>query len=276
MRRILASTSFGAALALCGCVGGMPSSSTNSSAPAAELHFSLTDAPGPYDKILVHVVAVDVHRKGDADAEAADGGSDDSTTPPTMPPETTPPSDAPDGGVSTSDVRQVESVGDAADSAWVRIATPDQVIDLLTLSNGVTLDLGGTNLPAGDYDMMRLVVSDGSVVVGGQTYPLTVPSGMNSGIKMRYQLSLTSDVSTTITIDFDGNASVIQTGNGSYLLSPVLRVKGREDHPRAHQHGRPDGGAEPGDTSGEPGGMQPAGVPDGGMGAGAHTPHMHR
>jgi hypothetical protein len=228
------------AVAVTGCssMGGAGSTGTTgntsgASAGSSELRFALTDAPGPFDQILVRITAIDVHQAGAAAAPAPSGAVGGGDT-----------AQAPDGGdtdgTATADDDDGDAAGDTSGGTWSPIAALDQTIDLLTLQNGVTLDAGGAMVPAGAYDMVRLVVSSGSVVLGGQTYPLTIPSGAQSGVKLRYALDLSADMATTVTLDFDGAASVVETGKGAYLLKPVLSVKSRDDHARG------DGGAASG------------------------------
>ena len=81
-----------------------------------------------------------------------------------------------------------------ADKGWSEVVqTPPNRVDLLTLINGVFLDLGKTTLPAGRYKQVRLVLAENdnahplanSVVPTGQAETaLTIPSGSQSGIKL--------------------------------------------------------------------------------------------
>jgi hypothetical protein len=81
---------------------------------------------------------------------------------------------------------RIHRLGDG-DDVWV-VVRPDSAttFDLLELRNGVFTTLGfATGIPAGSYNQLRLVLGDGSnVVVNGATQPLTVPSGLQSGIKV--------------------------------------------------------------------------------------------
>lgn len=126
-----------------------------------------------------------------------------------------------------------------ADGGWseVVLATPQRV-DLLTLTNGTLLPLGQTQLPAGKYTQMRLVLGStppagspaGTLAnsikpTGGTETALTTPSGMQSGLKMNIDIDVPADKVADFAIDFDACKSFVKAGNsGQYLLKPVLSV----------------------------------------------------
>ena len=71
--------------------------------------------------------------------------------------------------------------------------TEPREIDLLDFQNGATVNLlDGVEVEAGEYDWMRLEViaeqnrNDGSYILfeSGEQYPLYVPSGSQSGLKL--------------------------------------------------------------------------------------------
>lgn len=131
-------------------------------------------------------------------------------------------------------VHQSSNVSDS-DPGWseVVLAAPMQV-DLLTLTNGTLAPLGQTQLPAGTYTQMRLVLAaNGGTTplanaiqpAGGQLVPLTTPSGLQSGLKMNVNLTVNPDTVADSAIDFDACKSIVKAGNsGQYLLKPVLSV----------------------------------------------------
>ena len=135
-------------------------------------------------------------------------------------------------------VHQSSSAGDS-DAGWseVVLATPQRV-DLLTLSNGVLLPLGQTELPAGTYTQMRLVLGDtppagspaGTLAnaikpTGSAETELTTPSGQQSGLKMNVNLAVPAGQVADFAIDFDACKSFVRSGNsGKYILKPVLAV----------------------------------------------------
>jgi hypothetical protein len=79
------------------------------------------------------------------------------------------------------------------DSGWSDIAlSPPLKIDLLTLTNGALVDLGQTNIAAGQYNLLRLVLAPNGagspansvVPINGAETPLDTPSGLQSGLKV--------------------------------------------------------------------------------------------
>ncbi|MEP6876670.1 MAG: DUF4382 domain-containing protein [Burkholderiales bacterium] len=133
-------------------------------------------------------------------------------------------------------VRVNQSV-DAADgdAGWSEIViNPAKRIDLLTLSNGVLLDLGQTSLPAGKYTQLRLVLAanggatplaNSVVPTGAAETALTTPSAQQSGIKLNTDIDVASDQVADFVLDFDACKSIVKRGNsGQYNLKPVISV----------------------------------------------------
>ena len=114
---------------------------------------------------------------------------------------------------------------DGAVEGWEDLSLQAGTFDLLQLQNGVLTTLALGNLPAGHYDQLRLVLGDGSnVVVNGVTYPLTVPSGMSSGLKLIGSFDVVEGETRELTLDFDAAHSIHHIGNGKYMLRPVVRL----------------------------------------------------
>lgn len=121
------------------------------------------------------------------------------------------------------------------DAGWseVVLGTPQRV-DLLTLTNGSLLPLGQTELPAGRYTQMRLVLASNTPAdplanaitpTGGQQTALTTPSGQQSGLKMNVDLDVPAGQVADFAIDFDACRSFVKAGSsGKYLIKPVLSV----------------------------------------------------
>ena len=135
-------------------------------------------------------------------------------------------------------VHRSDTAGDN-DSGWSEVVLPaPQRVDLLTLTNGTLLPLGQTELPAGAYTQMRLVLGDeppagspaGTLAnsikpTGGAETELTTPSGRQSGLKMNVNITVPEGEVADFAIDFDACKSFVKTGNsGRYILKPVLTV----------------------------------------------------
>ena len=110
-------------------------------------------------------------------------------------------------------------------------------IDLLAFQNGDTVDLlQEADVPAGDYRWMRLKVvaernqQDGSRIefseTTGQTFPLYIPRGAESGLKLNRPFRVAAGGITRLVADFDLRKSVIapQGQEPNYILKPVLRL----------------------------------------------------
>lgn len=122
-----------------------------------------------------------------------------------------------------------------SDSGWseVVLAAPQRV-DLLTLNNGTLLPLGQTELPAGSYTQMRLVLAANTVAnplansitpTGGVETALTTPSAQQSGLKTNVNLTVPAGQVADFAIDFDACKSFVKAGNsGNYHIKPVLTV----------------------------------------------------
>ncbi len=112
-----------------------------------------------------------------------------------------------------------------SNSGWWVVNDSTATYDLLVLANGANAILGDTVLPASHYTQIRLYIADGgNVVVEGITYPLTIPSGVQSGLKLNHQFDIEPNTLYELTLDFDAESSIHQTGNGEYMLDPVIRV----------------------------------------------------
>jgi hypothetical protein len=113
-----------------------------------------------------------------------------------------------------------------ADGAWETLKLDSTTtFDLIQLQGGVLARLADGEVPAGHYTQVRLHLADGSnVVVNGTTYPLKVPSGMESGYKLIGAFDVPAGGAVDLTVDFDAARSVHRTGNGKYMLQPTCRL----------------------------------------------------
>jgi len=110
--------------------------------------------------------------------------------------------------------------------SWITLARPDTVIDFLDLVNGINVVMADTLVPTGTYKELRLVLGTGnSVVAGGVTYDLKVPSGMQSGVKIKMDFSLSNREVAELYVDFDASKSVKwNPGQDLYMMHPTFKA----------------------------------------------------
>jgi hypothetical protein len=110
-------------------------------------------------------------------------------------------------------------------SGWMTVSDDTFAVDLLTLTGDNGVVIADTLLPAGRYTQIRLLLGEGAnVVVAGQTHALEVPSGATSGLKLNHPFTLAADSLYAATLDFDAHRSIHRTGNGRWIMRPVIRV----------------------------------------------------
>lgn len=118
------------------------------------------------------------------------------------------------------------------DSGWVEVALiPSRKIDLLSLTNGILTTLGQTSLKAGHYEQIRLLLVsnqgntlNNSIVVSGSSteQAMSTPSATQSGYKVIGSFDVQANTLVDLVLDFDACHSIVQQGNGSFALKPVV------------------------------------------------------
>ena len=122
------------------------------------------------------------------------------------------------------DLRQVNVKFATDTAAWVPLQTTPGIYNLLGLQNGVDTLIAEGNFSTNVVKEIRLVLGDNnSIKAYGQIYPLTIPSGSESGLKIKVSKQLNANLETLL-IDFDAALSINQEIDG-YKLRPVLRIK---------------------------------------------------
>jgi len=136
------------------------------------------------------------------------------------------------------------STADDNDGGWVDIPVVNgpRKVDLLSLTNGVLMELGQTTLTAAFYSQIRLVLASNSSIplsntvkpTGGVETEMKTPSAQQSGLKLINGFTVAPNTVTDIVLDFDACKSVVKAGNsGMYLLKPVIRMIPRTLTPTA-------------------------------------------
>lgn len=113
-----------------------------------------------------------------------------------------------------------------ADGKWIDLPVDPMTVDLLELTNGVDTLLSSAELDPGHYKELRLILGDeNTVMVDSVLEDLKVPSGQQSGYKIKFNTELEAGEELDITIDFDASQSVHKAGkSGKYILKPVLKA----------------------------------------------------
>jgi PKD repeat protein len=110
------------------------------------------------------------------------------------------------------------------ESGWLTIVNESQTFDLVALQN-VTDLLGEKNLTVGKYTQIRLTVVSAVITINTsgviEEHTLQVPSDK---IKLIHPFSIAKNETTVLTLDFNVNQSIHQTGNGKFMLKPTIKI----------------------------------------------------
>jgi hypothetical protein len=121
------------------------------------------------------------------------------------------------------DLKEVNIKMDNDTTSWVKLQTQEGIYNLLELQNGIDTLISEVVVPQGKIKEIRLVLGENNTIKeGGETSPLIIPSGSESGLKIKINKDLRTSVDSVI-IDFDAALSVTNEAGG-YKLRPVLRI----------------------------------------------------
>lgn len=124
------------------------------------------------------------------------------------------------------------AAGDMQSDSFVVLSQETATFNLLELSNGTTAVLTTADISEGSYSEIRLHIVDAGIKLkNGQEFPLKVPSGSASGLKIKINptLDITGGMSGEILLDFDVSRSFIVAGNEhskngiKFMFKPVVR-----------------------------------------------------
>jgi len=125
------------------------------------------------------------------------------------------------------------------DTDWTVVPFADsatsRTCDLKQLEGAQDI-LGTGALTAGMYTQIRLLITAAALydtpAAPGACAPTIDPPGEPIGevevpsgeVKLNRPFELAEDGMTTIVLDFDGDQSIHETGNGRYIMQPVITV----------------------------------------------------
>lgn len=122
------------------------------------------------------------------------------------------------------DLKEVNVKFASDTSSWIYLDTKAGIYNLLSLQNGIDTLIASGTYPTGNVKEMRLVLGDQNTVVeNGQSYPLTIPSGASSGLKIKVNKDLQKGLDSLL-IDFDAALSIRKEEDG-FKLRPVVKLK---------------------------------------------------
>jgi len=205
------------------------------------LVMQITDAPAELniEKAMVTISEVQVHIAGSGEAEAE--VENELTGAETAEVETI---------AETEESEDVEEVEEKT-AGWFTIVSEAQTFDLMELV-GVADVLGSADLEEGKYTQVRLTLDSALITIDGEEFDLTVPSGK---IKLVKGFDIVAGETTTLTLDFDAQESVIATGAGDYKLKPTIKILSEEEFKgKSEEAGKPEETGAPEDK-GKPEGV---------------------
>lgn len=119
-------------------------------------------------------------------------------------------------------------------SSFIVLSEETMQFNLLDLRNGITAEMLAMHIDTGSYDMIRLHVVESEIILkDGTSFPITVPSGSSSGLKIKITpaLSVESDETSVVLLDFDVSKSFVVQGNvkahngiKGFTFKPVIRA----------------------------------------------------
>ena len=107
----------------------------------------------------------------------------------------------------------------------VELTTNQGIYNLLELVNGRDTLLVEDQAPSGFISQVRLILGDNnSIMIDSVVYDLKTPSAQQSGLKLNVHNEFIPGESYAYVIDFVVEKSIVKTGNGKYILKPVIRL----------------------------------------------------
>ncbi len=187
----------------------------------SHMQVALIDSPADYDAVLIEVVGfeykIDTSRTSGREDNDDDDDHDEEE-------DEEGEGDKDDDEEGSRDSCKVSH--DNENGYWVSVSIQPTVYNLLELNNGTEALLADFDLPAGIIRQIRVILSENnSVVIDGDTIPLTAPSAQESGLKLKIDKKIDTGKNYKLVLDFDAAKSVVRTCGRGYILKPVIHVK---------------------------------------------------
>jgi len=99
------------------------------------------------------------------------------------------------------------------------------IYNLLDFVNGKDTLIVDQQIPSGTLSQIRFILGENNSLMTGMTSNvLKTPSAQQSGLKLNVHADLLQGIAYEYIIDFDAARSIVETGNGGFILKPVLKV----------------------------------------------------
>lgn len=209
---------------LAGCDGAGVSDLTglfgNGGGGAGRLTVQITDDPFPHEFVAeawVTITRIDVLRSSDeeehepqlADEEAVDEEEEK------------------EDEESDDEEDDEDEDGDShGQSRFLTVFQSEEGVEynLVELRNGRMADLVDAEIPAGSYKQMRIFVSGGRIVLtDAREFPLRVPGGDRSGIKLRFKFEIVDGQVSELLLDFDLSRAFKPVPGGAFRHAGEIR-----------------------------------------------------
>ena len=120
------------------------------------------------------------------------------------------------------DVRSIEGL---VDDEWVSLIAEPQHADLMLTHDGTIDELDAAIVPPGHYTQVRvLLADDNAIILDDEAYPLRVPSGGQSGLKIPLNADIESGNSYELTLAFEVERNLVYNAQG-WQLKPVVQAE---------------------------------------------------
>ena len=131
------------------------------------------------------------------------------------------------GNVSSIKVTVDSISAHNSNQSWVNVSSTSKTYDLLQLKlSGYQALLADVQLQNGTYEQDRLHISKVIVTDAKGDHEAKLPSG---DLKVVGVFEVQGNTTSVVSFDFEADKSLHVTGNGEYILAPVVRIQTRDN-----------------------------------------------
>jgi len=126
---------------------------------------------------------------------------------------------------------EIRKAGANEGDPFLELPIEPVTIDVFKLRNGITDELVNLEVPAGDYDLVRLFVDEANLKIKeiDEIFNMKVPSGEQTGIKVFINpvIHVEGGISAELLLDFDLSRSFVMRGHNAqngFIFKPCIRA----------------------------------------------------